>query len=151
HKVGLVGHSRTGYLTYYAITHPGKVSLAAAEVWDAATASFPQYLEEAVAQGAPLGYEYVNGGNFWQNKSAWLQHDVLFNVDRVEAATLFVDAGNAWRSRSAETAAGMETYQLMTMGAFQLNQRPLEYLFIPNGGHILPGYAERKAAMDATV
>src|SRR5262249_15472215 len=50
-RVGLVGHSRTGFQTYYAITHPGENNLAAAVVVDSFTGDYPSYLQRIAESG----------------------------------------------------------------------------------------------------
>jgi tetratricopeptide (TPR) repeat protein len=146
-RVGMVGQSRRGWQTHYAVTHPGKVKIKAAEVWDSTTQSYTKYVDEALrGNDGGVGTAGVNGGNFWENKAQWLKHNVQFNADRMEAATLFVD------SLSGQIGLdGMFREARMTMGALRHARRPFDYVFFPEGAHVLPGARFRKAAMDLTV
>jgi hypothetical protein len=147
-RVGIIGHSRTGYLTHYAITHPGRVQPIAAEIWDSVTGSFPEYLEEAAHTNYTGSFERVNGGSFWQSKVEWLKEDVLFNVDRVQAATLFVETGMPDEIR---TASGPGLVTLLTLGAYQAAGRPVDYLSIRNSGHLMTRVHQHGPAMEVTV
>lgn len=137
-RVGLIGFSRSGYATYYTITHPGKIKLAAAAVFDSMTASYGEYVNSAGLGDSESvdGYGKQYGdGNFWENKKGWLDAPA-FNVDRVQTPVLFSTAGltTSWSL-------------LETVGAFRLLHRPFEYHFYPNGAHGLQRPREREAAM----
>ena len=144
-RVGLVGHSRMGWRTHYAVTHPGKVKIAAAEIWDSTTMDYVSYV---VVAGTGLDSDYLstNGGPFWQNKENWLKHDVRFNADHAEAPMLFV--GSIFGSQVEETWA--RDVAQRTIGPLQSNGRPVEYVLY-RGGHVIPGAPQRKAAMDLNV
>jgi hypothetical protein len=152
-RVGALGHSRRGFQIYYAITHPGRVKLSAAEVWDSWTGDYPSYLDRVSRHADPLtpAYERIRGGSFWQNKASWLEHEVLFNVDRVEAATLFVDSSYSFDDKHPNRTGRVPLHPWMTIGAFELNRRPMEYTMIPEAGHVIPGAPFHKAAMDLNV
>jgi dipeptidyl aminopeptidase/acylaminoacyl peptidase len=138
-RVGLVGFSRTGYLTYYIITHPGKTKLAAAAVFDSITASYGEYVLSAGLGDIRISAEYerqYGGRTFWHNKQAWLDAPA-FNVERVETPTLFSSV-SAWS-------------MLETLGAFRYTRRPIEYLYYPNASHVLQRPRQREAAMHATI
>jgi hypothetical protein len=144
-RVGLVGHSRMGWQTHYAASHPGKIKLVAAEVWDSVTLDYVSLLNSQVYSYGG-GSEDVNGGSFWQNKENWLKHDVRFNADRVEAAMLFVgNIGDKVLERVVKDTSAP------TIAALQANRRPFDYVFLNGTGHVIPGAPQRKAAMDLNV
>jgi dipeptidyl aminopeptidase/acylaminoacyl peptidase len=131
-------------MTYYAITHPGEITLAAAVDADGATVSYSEYvIQKALFENSPsvdeLERQY-GGGTFWQNKSAWLEQAPGFNVDKVRTPTLF-----ACNSKISNL------YMLETLGAFRLNRRPFEYINFPDGAHQLQRPRQRQASLEASV
>jgi hypothetical protein len=144
-RTGLIGFSRSGFLSYYAITHPGKARLAAAVIADAWSASYGEYVVDAATSAANnmanTEFEsYYGGGTFWKNKNAWLEHSPVFNVDRVVTPVLFT-IGNKPNN----------LLYLETVGAFRLNRRPFEYLTFRDGAHQLQRPRERQASLEASV
>jgi len=139
-RIGLVGFSRGGFNTYYAITHPGPTPLAAAVIDDSFPGTYADYIFTAAYTQIPsTGYERQYDGPFWKNKSAWLKYGTSFNVDQVRTPALFSIHG---RANIAET--------IDTIGAFSLNHRPLEYLIFPLAGHYLEAPHERFASLETT-
>jgi len=144
-RVGLVGHSRMGWRTHYAATHPGRIKLVAAGVFDSVTLDYISLLNSQVYSYG-VGSEAVNGGSFWQNKEKWLERDVRFNADRVETAMLFVDD-----IADKITAHLVKDHAALTMAALQANRRPFDYVFLNGAGHVAVGAVHRKALMDLNV
>jgi dienelactone hydrolase len=134
-KVGLAGFSRSGYATYYIVTHPGRTPVSAAVVFDGITTSYGEYVIQAGlgdAEGtAHYGKQYGNG-TFWDNKQGWLDAPA-FNVERVRAPVLFATA-----NRKVAAFAALET-----IGAFRHARRPFEYLMFSDGSHALQRPLER--------
>jgi len=144
-RVGLVGFSRAGWLTYYAITHPRRTKLAASITADSWSGSFGEYLFRAASSVAPAvdlrPFEKQFGeGTYWEDKDAWHERTNSFNVDRVQTPALFTVHGKYNQPWAFETIA-----------AFRLNKRPLEYLFFPRAAHQLRLPREREASLQATV
>lgn len=146
-RVGLVGFSRSGYLTYYAVTHPGRTKLAAAITADCFTGSYADLTTAAAfaddsdgAAASVRGIVEKYKGNFWQNKAGWLDKAPMFNVERVTTPMLFSTAG-----------IGDFSDMLETIGAWRLNRRPFEYLMFPDAGHQVFMPRERYELMRATV
>lgn len=143
-RVGLVGFSRAGYMTYYAITHPGKTKLTAAISADGVTMSYSEYVFGRIKQDdwatVIPRIERQNGGAFWQSKGDWLVNSPGFNVDRVQTPILFTVSGKLNQVTAMET-----------IGAFRLNQRPIDVIFLPRGEHQLQTPKERQASLQATV
>jgi hypothetical protein len=141
-QVGLVGFSRSGFNTYYAITHPGRTKLAAAIVADGTTMSYGEYIADAatsVQAGGGSEQQYY-GGDFWSSRDAWLEHAPGFNVNRVTTPALFT-----FNNKVNGILA------LETLGAFRLAHRPFEMVCFPDGAHQLQLPKERLASMELTV
>ena len=138
-RVGLVGFSRSGYSSYYVITHPGRVKVAAAVIFDSITMGYGDYLNFRAYGGAKI-FEKQYGGSFWKNKKAWLEEAPEFNVDQIQTPVLFSKTG------------GASLWAVMaTVSAFTYCRRPFEYLDYPQGQHQLERPRERVASMQATV
>lgn len=147
-RVGAVGHSRMGYQTLYAVSHPGKSPLAAAAVLDSFNGSFSAFLRQASViddLAAPVnGYGGTYEGLFWEKKSAWLEGDPVFTADRVRTPTLFASHGFL---PTGTDLAGTDS----VMGAFRLNERPLEWIWLPEASHFLYRPRERQVEMQSVV
>lgn len=140
-RVGLIGFSRGGFCTYYSITHPRKTALKAAVIDDAFTGTYSMYLtSRAVFGESGAAYETLYAGDFWHNKSTWLEREPTFNVDRVRTPALF----------TAHYESELLTFQ-DTIAAFSLNHRPLEFLMFPDADHPLRAPRQRLASYEASV
>jgi dipeptidyl aminopeptidase/acylaminoacyl peptidase len=140
-RVGVIGFSRAGYQTYYAVTHPGEVRLAAAIDADGWTGDYGDYLTSVIVnRGARLDYEQVNGGPFWQNKTSWLATATTFNIDRVTTPLLYTADTNL-----------VTTLPFEMFGAFRINDRPLEIMQFPQGVHPLKRPRERLVSLSTSV
>lgn len=142
-RVGLIGFSRGGFMTYYTITHPGRHFVTAAIVDDGHTGSFAEYALDAsqwanAYASSQIGIDKENGGSFWQQKAKWLENAPAFNVDRVRTPTLF-------------RLSGPPMYATETVGVFRLNARPFEQIIFRNGSHQLQRPLERLAMMSIAV
>jgi len=147
--VGLTGWSRSGLQTYYAVTHPGRVPLAAAVAADFMTGTYATYLADYGAMGpdSPHStYEAGPGGPFWKHKSAWLEYEPSFNVDRVVTPLLITKHGN-----SDAELGGAITSTCSKSLAFLLNDKPLDYLYLPQSDHSAVRPRERVALMEGVV
>jgi dipeptidyl aminopeptidase/acylaminoacyl peptidase len=145
-RVGLIGFSRGGYQAFYAVSHPGRVHLAAAVVADSIRFDFEDYLYElgrsfhSGFSGLYTKYDQQYGGSFWENREAWLEDAPTFNADRIRTPTLF-----AYNNREQWPGA------LPVLGAYRRNNIPVEFLFFPRGSHQLVRPRERVASMNATI
>jgi dipeptidyl aminopeptidase/acylaminoacyl peptidase len=143
HRVAITGFSHGGYHALYAITHPGRVHLSAVICADSHTGSYPEYLW---TYGHSVVQEWSGvAGNFWQYKDQWLRQETFFNLERVSTPALFTLNGSDGRRPQAFELA----YQ--TIGAFSVNQRPMEYVAVPTGEHGLVRPRERLAMMTSVV
>ncbi|HKZ74836.1 MAG TPA: hypothetical protein VJ011_12270, partial [Steroidobacteraceae bacterium] len=144
-KVGLLGFSRSGGRTSYAVTHPGRTKLAAALVADGGDANYALYLNYAatypnIAKTAQGTLEAINGGTFWANKAAWLERAPGFNLDRVETPLLITSTGPFSFLVVNEMYTGL-----------QILKKPIDVIMFPEGAHQLMMPRERLASMEATV
>lgn len=146
-RVGLVGFSRAGYQTYYAITHPGRWPLAAAACVDSFTGSYTSYLLSMVALPSSSVFERGPGGSFWEKKQEWLEHETSFNVDRVRTPALFTTHGHGVDPLRGDDAWIVQ----QTLGAFNRTGKPLEYLILQSGSHPVQRPHERLALSEAIV
>lgn len=143
-RVGLTGFSRAGYQTFYSITHPRKLRIAAAVVDDSFTGSYGEYLIYAASHEPPdyfESFDILYGGTFWEQKPSWLERETTFNVDRVQGATLFTDRGKGLYSQLT----------LQTVGAFRMARKPIEFIYMPAAAHAVQRPRERQVLMDAVV
>jgi len=138
-RVGLVGFSRTGYFTYYAISHPRTVRFAAAMINDSSSMSYVQELQRQLEGRAGPGAR-PNGGTFWNNPQGWLAYAPAFNVNRVDTPALF-------------TFNTFSTSQPMfeALASFRANNREIDMLLLPDASHQLQRPRQRLASMRATV
>lgn len=148
-KVGLIGFSRAGFNTLYAITHPSATTLRAAISADAFTGTYASYLIAnrtiAASQGAIRGnWERMPGGSFWERKSEWLAAETSFNVDRVRTPLLYTTHGGSTGSEGG-------TYASELMGAFRLNRKPIEIVSFPRASHDMKRPKERIYMLGLTV
>lgn len=147
-RVGLIGFSRGGYLTYYAITHPGRTKISAAIEADGWTGSFAFYLKQLLlspdlASMARRSFERQYGGTFWENKAEWLQQEAVFNVDRVQTPLLFA------LNMNGKVNNALAVFDVLA--AFRVNNKPFELVIFPHGAHQLVRPRERFASIQATV
>jgi dipeptidyl aminopeptidase/acylaminoacyl peptidase len=141
-RIGLIGFSRAGFMTYYAITHPGAVSLQAAVIADAYAGSYWEAVSDAATSpvwaGSELDTQY--DGTFWQNEASWLEHAPGFNVDRVRAPVLFMYHGRE---------SGWGSFE--TVGAFRINRKPFDFWLFKDGAHQLQRPRELLASIEGSV
>jgi dipeptidyl aminopeptidase/acylaminoacyl peptidase len=156
-RVGLLGFSRGGYYSLYAITHPGRIRPAAAIAWDSVTTNFGEYVDRAArsfpAYNVPTGISAPHSIEgqmalgqsvvpFWSNKVGWLQESPEFNIDRIQ--TPFLAAMNGLSLLHYDRATNL-------LGLFALAHRPFELVNVPYGPHPYVRPRERAASMRVTV
>jgi hypothetical protein len=109
---------------------------------DSTAQTLSEYLETSDMPGGSVtsrrSMELFYGGDFWHNKDSWLRYDPILNADRIATPAMFIDNG-AWQQ---------EIKGRSTRGAFKYNNKPIEYIYIQKGGHILHRPAERIAAQE---
>ena len=131
-KVGLIGFSRAGFNTLYAITHPARTPWAAAVDDDGTENTFMQDVMSTAALGSSPS---LYGGHFWEHKADWLEYDPVFNTDRVKTPLIYTHHGDT----------GLAT-TLDVVGAFSQTRHPFELVIFPKGNHPLTRPRERLAS-----
>ncbi|MEJ1962119.1 MAG: prolyl oligopeptidase family serine peptidase [Gammaproteobacteria bacterium] len=141
-RVGLIGFSRGGYMTYYAITHPGRYPLAAALNADGWTASYSELLSDTilVSQDAASFYTSKYGALVWDKPQPWLSGAPGFNINRIVTPSLFVYNGRLPMLYATEIVSAAITYK-----------KPVDFMLIPEGTHELQRPRERAASLEASV
>ena len=81
-------------------------------------------------------------GTFWKKKSNWLERETSFNVDRIQTPALF---------SSIMSGADYPMTALATIGAFQLNHKAYDYVFLPDASHPLRRPRQRFEMMNLVV
>ncbi|MXP41201.1 hypothetical protein GRI75_06025 [Altererythrobacter soli] len=136
-RIGYTGFSRSGFLGFYAVTHPGKYPLAAAVLVDAYTGSFSDHLRfKSLVYGKP----------FYEDKKTWIEHETTFNADRIRTPTLRTTHMGEEPNKGDYIGIDHET-----LGAYAANDKPIEWLFFPEGGHHLQRPREHLYLNEATV
>lgn len=145
-RVGMTGFSRGGYLAYYAATHPGRVRVLAAVCADSFKGDYAAYLEYGSTRTSPIGIAGNFGpDSFWQNRQGWLSRETSFNVDKCLTAIMFTAHCNG------DSAQPYSWAHRQTLGAFMLNDIPVDYAFFPRGNHSLSRPRERLALINVVV
>jgi hypothetical protein len=138
--VGIMGFSRTIVYVGYALTH-SKRHFAAAVIADSATGFFP-YL--AIANASPAGVAEVErqygGPPFGKGFRQWLKIAPDFLMDKVETPL---------RVQANEPSNLLGMWFWLT-GLSRLN-KPVEFLYIPEGEHILEKPWDRIASQQGDV
>ncbi len=138
-KVGLIGFSRTGWLTGYMATH-SSYPLAAITTADNIDFSYWQYIEnfswarsdfEDALGGPPTGATF----------DTFRRNSVGFNLDRVSAPWRIETYGAAW-----SVVGTMETFAML-----RVLGKPMEYVWIPDGVHQLVKPRQRAASLQGNV
>ncbi len=137
-RIGLIGFSRAGFETFYAITHPGKHPLAAAIVDDGFPGTFGYNLQ--IASRSNSNFNVIYEGDFWSNPKTWLEHNPIFNVHRVVTPSLFTIHNEVALPGTLEI-----------IGAFSMNQIPFEFWEFPEGAHALDAPRERVASQTLSI
>jgi hypothetical protein len=144
-KIGIIGFSRGGYETNYVITHPRRTRFAAVVIGSAVTLDYSSYLE-ALGSGfsSPGAFRAINHAP-WDDEKYWAERDVLMNVDRVQTPAMFIETVH-------DDSSDNSPESLRVIGAYLNNQKPIEYLYVPNAFHELARpsqiYAVRSSVAD---
>jgi dipeptidyl aminopeptidase/acylaminoacyl peptidase len=140
-KVGMHGWSNTGYLVQHAITF-SDLKLAAASVADAdnlGTVGYSLYFKA----GYPgmVNHERLIGAPLWgdEGRRIWAEHDPIRYLDAVRTPLKIETYGR--------TLFGWwDTYALL-----RRHNRPAEYLYFPDGDHVLAKPRERLLSQQSAV
>ncbi len=137
-KVGIIGFSRTVGWVEYTLTH-SRYKFGAAAVADGNDFGYMEYLAFLRLVSFPEQYEAFNGGPpFGRSLTMWLNNSPGFNFDRVETPLRIESI--------AFLLLGWEPYaSLVRLG------KPVEFVYIPNGSHILVKPWERMTSQQGNV
>lgn len=148
--VAATGFSRGGYQVLYAVTHPGRVSLAAAMGSDFSTTSMTEYLDSAIADATQTHvFERSYGGSFWKQKAQWLRDDPTMNADR--SVTPFLITHHGYVQTDDVTLRKEGAPVRAVIGAFALNNKPIDYLYFGYSSHLLHKPLEIIASQEAMI
>ncbi len=145
-RVGVMGFSRMGYMTYYVATHAKEFVPAAAIVQDSFDASYIQYatvgviFPREIAQFEEFEQQYAGGGSFWSNKQSWLAEAPGFNLDRMETPLLI--------TQHYAPAVLSSLLMLEPYGGLSIRRRPVEAVLYKEAPHVLVRPRQRQAAME---
>jgi dipeptidyl aminopeptidase/acylaminoacyl peptidase len=137
-RVGIIAFSRTVFGVSYALTHSA-YHFAAVTLADGFDAGYLQYL--AYPQ-SPLGDAvYVNGGiPAGDSLLLWFRDSPDFNLDKVKSAVRIEAYGRM------SLVSGWERFSMLShLG------RPVDYIYIPGGVHILAKPWDRKVSQQGNV
>lgn len=146
-RVGLVGFSRAGWLTFYAATHPGRQPIAAYMSLDNRLGTSGEALISALDGGTSEGL-----GNYVLDPQTWQQHDTLFRAQHVQAPIFFTQNHGGRIGPRNGTLVNPAKQQLdEVLGSFTLARRPFDALYFPYGVHQLQQPRERLVLMNAII
>jgi dipeptidyl aminopeptidase/acylaminoacyl peptidase len=139
-RVGLIGFSRTCYHVKYMLTH-SKYAIAAASVTDGFDMGYFQYMAFYALPVVSTTSEIINGGKpFGDGLKSWSEKAVGFRMDQVRAP-LLITAMNPWSIvEEWEWYAGLS-----------LLRRPVEFLVLQDGTHVLEKPWDRLASQQGNV
>jgi dipeptidyl aminopeptidase/acylaminoacyl peptidase len=133
-KVGIIGFSRAGWYTEFALTH-GKTKYAAATVADNVEYSVGEYwlnhLPEMIG-----GFDRMYGGPpYGKSLENWMKYSISFNVDKVNTPVLLesMGYGTPYSSDSNTPRSLALKWELWT-GLNRL-AKPVELYYYPNEEH----------------
>jgi dipeptidyl aminopeptidase/acylaminoacyl peptidase len=137
-RVGIMGFSRTVCFVADALTH-SNYRFAAAILVNGIDCGYFGYL----AFGGHPDKDALNGGRapFGQNLTAWLNEAPGFNLDKVQTPVRLEAHG--------ESSGVLELWEWFS-GLSRLG-KPVEYLYLPDGKHILVKPWERRASQQGAV
>lgn len=144
-RVGLTGFSRGGYMSYFAITHPRDIQLAAVVIDDSYLGDYSSYV---IAGMRNSDRKFNYDGEFWENRAQWLELETSFNADRIRTPTLFTQHNSSGDDYFRYYYGNDVT---ATAGTYVLNTLPFDYVLFPDGEHHLKRPRERIALINLVV
>ena len=133
-KVGLIGHSRNGFRSFWIATHPRGFTPAAVAVQDSFSGGYAEYvLAQSLFPRAP-GFEPLysrEGLPFWKNKNAWTANAPGFSLENMASPLLLLHLSE---SLKGPPVVGMLTF-MEEYGGLRRLGRPIEAVSFPGGTH----------------
>jgi dipeptidyl aminopeptidase/acylaminoacyl peptidase len=133
-KVGMIGFSRTGWYTEFALAH-GTVHYAAATLADNVQYSLAEYWllrSESYMGGADAMY---GGSPYGKGRSNWEKYSVSFTLEKISTPILLETMGHGvqyqnWQAPPIYLSAVMDVFA----GLSRLG-KPVDWYYYPNEGH----------------
>ena len=134
-RVGIIGFSRTAFHVAFTLTH-SQYRFRAATLADGFDGGYLSYLLWKTAD-----YEGVNGGKpIGPGLNAWFENCPGFHIDQISAAVRLEYYG------PLSFLAGWEWFSLLS-----LQNKPVEFVWIPRGTHLLVKPWERMTSQQGNV
>jgi dipeptidyl aminopeptidase/acylaminoacyl peptidase len=133
-KVGIIGFSRSGWYTEFALTH-GRTHYAAATVADNVEYSLGEYWM-GHSDGTLKGWDAMFGGPpYGDTLRNWMRHSISFNIDKIHAPLLMEQMGNGLRFTDVKNPpSNLESAFEVFTGLSRLH-RPVELYYYPFESH----------------
>lgn len=139
-RMGAIGFSGSGHVVYHLVNF-STYRFAAATVADAFSMSYFGYV--AMYGSTPPGMLYVeqlNGGVPWgMGLQAWIANNPVMHTDRIHTPIRFEDYGRS-------LFGWWDVYAIL-----RRQQKPTEFLFFPEGEHVLTKPLERLVSQQGNV
>jgi len=136
-RVGIIGFSRTVFHVAYTLTH-SKYHFAAATLADGFNAG---YFEEIAFRNVTSEHNVVNGGPpYGASLPSWLERAPAFRIAALHSPVRLESYG------MASTIEQWEWFSLLSQ-----QKKPVDFLLLPRGTHILVKPSERLASQQGNV
>lgn len=139
-RVGLIGFSSTAFDVRYVLMH-SQYHFAAATVAEGIDYGYWTYVASAANKDFASSDETPYGGPPWTNWRPWIENSITFNLDKMKTPVLLQSMSNP----------GAELRLWENFVALRRLNRPVEFIFIPHGTHVLVKPWERMTSQQGTV
>lgn len=134
HKVGIVGFSRSGYDTEFALVH-GKTQFAAASAADNAQYSLSEYMTSR-SEGAQTSIDAMFGGNpYGSSLKNWVDYSISFNLAKIDTPLLMEEMGYGTKFENDQTPPMNLTHHWEVFAGLHHLNKPVELYYYPFEGH----------------
>jgi len=137
HRIGIIGFSRTCYYVESAII---KHSFTAAAITDGVDESYMQYLLFEVGQTNREEEQIYGTTPFGKGLATWVKEAPGFTTDRIQTPLLIGAIG------PSSILSEWELY-----ASLRMQKKPVEFVYIPDGQHILQKPLDRMASQQGNV
>lgn len=139
-RIGIIGFSRTGLYVKQALSHPD-CEIAAASLADVSDDGYFQYLSLINAPGFAADSEgHIGAAPFSSGLQSWIRHSSGFSLDKVSAPVLL----------EANDPASI-FFEWEWYGGLMRLQKPVEFIYIPEGEHELSKPWDRLVSQQGNV
>ncbi|WP_035351583.1 prolyl oligopeptidase family serine peptidase [Edaphobacter aggregans] len=134
-RVGIIGFSRTGWYTEFALVH-GKTPYKAATAVDNVKYGLAEYWLSPKREGTIRGFDAMYGGPpYGSTRSAWEQYSISFNLEKIHTPLLMEQMGYGRQyDRSTIIPVPLESSMELFAGLKRLN-KPVDFFYYPNEDH----------------